>query len=379
MTITSVPLLDLSRTHAPLEAELQAAFSRVLHANSYILGAEVEQFEAACAAYLGVKHAIGVSSGSDALLLALMALGIGPGDEVICPSYTFFATAGAIWRLGARPVFVDIDARTYNLDLEQVEALITPRTKALIPVYLFGQTVALGPLRMLCQEYGLALVEDAAQAIGAAWQGQKAGSIGEFGCFSFFPSKNLGGFGDGGLLTSQDDQLAEKARILRTHGAQPKYYHHYVGGNFRLDALQAALLAVKLPHTDRYAQDRQRCAARYTAALQAAGLSERIHMPQPLSSEYTHVFNQYVIRLPDPAQRDSLQAWLRARKIATAVYYPVPLHLQACFSSLGYQPGDLPVSESCAQTTLALPIFPELTDAEQDYVVDAICQWAQQH
>lgn len=378
MTISTVPLLDLSRTHAPLEAELQAAFTRVLHANSYILGAEVTQFEQACAAYLGVKHAIGVSSGSDALLLALMALDIGPGDEVICPSYTFFATAGAIWRLGAKPVFADIDSRSYNLDLEQVEALITPRTKALIPVYLFGQTVALGPLKALCQRHGLALVEDAAQAIGAAWQGQKAGSVGEFGCFSFFPSKNLGGFGDGGLLTSQDDQLAEKARILRTHGSKPKYYHHYVGGNFRLDALQAALLAVKLPHTDSYAQGRQAKATRYTTYLEAAGLAERIQLPQALSADYTHVFNQYVIRLPDAAQRDSLQAWLSKRKIGSAIYYPVPLHLQTCFSALGYQSGALPASEACAQTTLALPIFPELSDAEQDYVVEAITQWARQ-
>lgn len=375
MSITAVPLIDLARTHAPLEAELKAAFERVLHANSYIMGPEVTRFEAACAEYLGVKHALGVSSGSDALLLALMVLEIGPGDEVICPSYTFFATAGAIWRLGAKPVFVDCDPLSYNLELSQVEAKITPQTKALIPVHLFGQTAPLGPLRELAQRHKLPLIEDAAQAIGAAWQGHNAGTVGEFGCFSFFPSKNLGGFGDGGLLTSQDDTLAEKARILRTHGSKPKYYHHYVGGNFRLDALQAALLQVKLPHTDSYAQKRQAKAARYTQLLNEAGRPEQMTLPAPVSADFKHVFNQYILRLQNSEQRDSLMAYLNEQKIGNAIYYPVPLHLQACFADLGYREGDLPVSELAAKTTLALPIFPEMTNEEQDYVIEALLCW----
>ncbi|PIQ28124.1 transcriptional regulator [bacterium (Candidatus Blackallbacteria) CG17_big_fil_post_rev_8_21_14_2_50_48_46] len=375
MSITSVPLLDLSRTHQALETELQAAFLRVLHANGYILGPEVSQFESACADYLGVKHAIGVSSGSDALILALMALEIGPGDEVICPSYTFFATAGAIWRLGARPVFIDCDLTAYNIDLEQIEAQITPQTKAVIPVHLFGQTVALEPLRKLCDSRGIALIEDAAQAIGAAWKNQPAGSVGDFGCFSFFPSKNLGGFGDGGLLTTQSDELAERARILRVHGSKPKYYHHFVGGNFRLDALQAALLNVKLPHCESYAHHRQEKAEHYTRLLNESGVAEQIHLPAPLSTDYKHVYNQYVIRVKTPEDRESLQKYLSSRQIGTAIYYPVPLHLQACFKSLGYQAGDLPNSEWAAQTTLALPIFPELRLEEQEYVAEALLCW----
>jgi dTDP-4-amino-4,6-dideoxygalactose transaminase len=375
MSISSVPLIDLSRTHAPLEAELKAAFERVLHANSYIMGPEVSQFEAACAEYLGVKHAIGVSSGSDALLLALMVLDIGPGDEVICPAYTFFATAGAVWRLGAKPVFVDCDPLSFNLDLNQIEAKISPKTKALIPVHLFGQTAPLGPLLELSQRHNIPIIEDAAQAIGAAWQGIKAGSMGAFGCFSFFPSKNLGGFGDGGLLTSQDDTLAEKARVLRTHGSKPKYYHHYVGGNFRLDALQAALLKVKLPHTETYARKRQQKAYRYNQLLNEAGLPEQMSLPSAVSEDNYHVFNQYILRLQNNQQRESLQNYLSEQKIGTAIYYPVPLHLQACFSELGYKEGDLPVSEQAAKTTLALPIFPELSDAEQDYVVEALLCW----
>ena len=375
MSIDAVPLIDLSRTHAPLLDALQAAFSRVLQANSYILGPEVTRFEVACAETLGVRHAIGVSSGSDALLLALMALGIGPGDEVICPSYTFFATAGAIWRLGATPVFADCDPQHWLIDLEHAARLVTARTRALIPVYLFGQCAPLEPLRAFCQAHGLALIEDAAQAIGAAWNGQPAGSVGEFGCFSFFPSKNLGGFGDGGLLTTQDSALAEKATVLRAHGAKPKYYHHLVGGNFRLDALQAALLAVKLPHTAEYARCRQARARRYSAALTDTPIFQ---WPFAATAASEHVFNQYIITLPDQARRDHLQQFLTERRIGTAIYYPVPLHLQDCFSTLGYQPGDLPVSERAALTTLALPIFPELSDAEQAYVLEALLNWAAQ-
>ncbi|PKL75715.1 MAG: DegT/DnrJ/EryC1/StrS family aminotransferase, partial [Candidatus Melainabacteria bacterium HGW-Melainabacteria-1] len=259
----SIPMLDLTRIHAPLEAELKAAFERVLHANSYILGKEVSEFETACAAYLGVKHAIGVSSGTDALLLALMTLGVGPGDEVICPSYTFFATAGAIARLGATPVFVDSDPDTYNWDLNQVFAAANERTRAVIPVHLFGQCADLDGLSGWAGERGLVIIEDVAQSMGATWRQSMSGSIGDFGCHSFFPSKNLGGFGDGGLLTTDNDSLAEKARVLRAHGAKPKYYHHFVGGNFRIDALQAALLSVKLPHLESWIGERRTVAQRY--------------------------------------------------------------------------------------------------------------------
>ncbi|MEZ0375357.1 MAG: DegT/DnrJ/EryC1/StrS family aminotransferase, partial [Candidatus Sericytochromatia bacterium] len=254
----TIPMLDLSRIHAPLEAELTAAFSRVLQANSYILGAEVSRFEAACAEYLGVGHAIGVSSGSDALLLALMVLGIGPGDEVICPSYTFFATAGAVARLGATPVFVDSNPDTHNWELAQVIGAVTERTRAVIPVHLFGLCAEMAGLMQWAEAHDIVVIEDVAQSMGATWHGQMAGSIGHFGCHSFFPSKNLGGFGDGGLLTCKDEAVAETARVLRAHGAKPKYHHHYVGGNFRLDALQAALLGVKLPHLESWiAQRRQ--------------------------------------------------------------------------------------------------------------------------
>lgn len=381
--ITQVPLLDLSRIHAPLMPELTAAFEGIVTANSYIMGSAVTTFEQACAELLQVKHAIGVSSGSDALVLALMVLGIGPGDEVICPSYTFFATAGAVSRLGATPVFVDSLPGCHNLNPEAALAAVTPRTKAMIPVHLFGQSAELAPLLALGQAQGIAIIEDAAQAIGAAYQGRPVGSLGTFGTFSFFPSKNLGGFGDGGLLTTQDDALAEKARILRTHGSKPKYYHHYVGGNFRLDALQAALLSVKLPHHAIYAQQRQQLAAHYTQLFAQAGLApatEGCHcqatatgpLQLPGNCQPGHVWNQFVIRLPNKTQRDGLQQHLKAQGVDTAIYYPIPLHLQPCFAELGYRAGSLPVCEQAAETTLALPIFPGLTPEEQAYVVDQI-------
>ncbi|MBF2052864.1 MAG: DegT/DnrJ/EryC1/StrS family aminotransferase [Candidatus Sericytochromatia bacterium] len=365
----SVPLLDLQRIHAPIEQELQAAFARVLNQNNYILGAEVTAFESACAEVLAVKHAIGVSSGSDALLLALMCIGIGPGDEVICPTYTFFATAGAIARLGATPVFVDLDPSNYNWKLEQVFAARTERTRAVIPVHLFGSCADMSELMPWAEKYGITVIEDAAQAIDASWREQPAGSIGHFGCFSFFPSKNLGGFGDGGLLTTQDDQLAEKARILRAHGAKPKYHHHFVGGNFRLDALQAALLHIKLQHLDSYTWQRQDCAARYRTLLAEKGLAHLAPEEMP-----GHVYNQFILRLACAEQRHQVQDKLTAAKIGTAIYYPIPLHLQACFSGLGYKPGDLPEAEAAAQTTLAIPIFPGLTEQEQDAVVSEIKQ-----
>lgn len=368
----TIPMLDLTRVHAPLEAELKAAFERVLHANSYILGGEVSRFEAACADYLQVKHAIGVSSGSDALLLALMALEIGPGDEVICPSYTFFATAGAVARLGATPVFVDSQPETHNWNLEQVYAKATARTKAVIPVHLFGLCAEMAGLQAWANERGITVIEDVAQSMGATWQGQMSGAVGDFGCHSFFPSKNLGGFGDGGLLTCNDDALAEKARVLRAHGAKPKYHHHFVGGNFRLDALQAALLAVKQPHLESWLALRREAAGRYRELFLQAGLTEQITLPSEPAG-YRHTYNQFVIRLGAKSQRDQLQASLTTQGIATAIYYPKPLHRQPCFEGQGALPeGALPVCEQACHTTLALPIFPGMTQAEQEQVVAAV-------
>ena len=365
--ITQVPLLDLTRIHQPIETELKAAFERVLHANAYIMGQEVLGFEQACADYLGVKHAIGVSSGTDALILALMTLDIGPGDEVICPNYTFFATAGCVSRLGAVPVFVDIEAQTYNIAIEQIEAKITERTKAIIPVHLFGLSVDLDPIMAIAKTHGLALIEDAAQAIGAEYKGKKVGSIGDFGCFSFFPAKNLGGFGDGGLLTTQSDELAEKARVLRVHGSKPKYYHHYVGGNFRLDALQAALLKVKLARLESYTEQRRENASVYDELLGDLP----IKLPQTLP-EFRHVFNQYILGFDSAEQREQVVNAFKKHHIGHAIYYPVPLHLQPCFAELKYQRGDLPIAEQMAETTLAIPIFPGITHDEMSCVSEVV-------
>lgn len=369
----TIPMLDLNRIHDPIAADLRNAFDAILSQNAYILGAPVDQFEKACAAYLGVKHAIGVSSGSDALLLALMALEIGPGDEVICPSYTFFATAGAVSRLGATPVFVDLDPATYNWDLEQVFAARTPRTRAVIPVHLFGLCANLQGLMEWADSHQITVIEDAAQSMGATFQGRQAGSIGDFGCYSFFPSKNLGGFGDGGLLVSSDDQLAERARILRTHGAKPKYHHAFVGGNFRLDALQAALLAVKLPYLEGYISQRQSVAQHYFRAFQLAGLQEALFLPRLPESDHNHSFNQFVVRLPDQQTRDALQQHLQDQGVATAIYYPKPLHQQACFATDAIP--SLPQSERAAETTLALPIFPGMQVSEIDQVVGQIANY----
>lgn len=368
MSVTHVPLQDLKRIHDPIELELKAAFERVLHANSYIMGPEVTQFEQACAEYLGVKHAIGCSSGTDTLLLAMMALEIGPGDEVICPSYTFFATAGSIWRLGAKPVFVDSDPFSFNCDIADIRSKITPKTKAILPVHLFGLAADLEPLLGLSQEFDIPLIEDAAQAIGARYKEQMIGSFGTFGSFSFFPAKNLGGFGDGGLLTTDNDNLADKARVLRAHGSKPKYHHHLVGGNFRLDALQAALLNVKLPYCNHYAEQRRQNAEMYARQLHDLPLT----LPAAPDKDYYHVYNQYVIQLESPEKRSQLEAYLQSQKIGTAIYYPIPLHLQACFNGLGYKKGNLPICERLAEITLALPIFPGMTEAEINYVSQAL-------
>ncbi len=366
----AVPLLDLKAQYAAIRDEVRAAVDAVLESQHFILGPVVERFETACARAIGVRHAIGVSSGTDALLVALMAEGIGPGDEVITSPYTFFASAGSIARLGARPVFVDIDPVTYCLRPDQVAARVNSRTKAIMPVHLYGQLADMVALRALAAERGLAIVEDAAQAIGAARDGRQAGGWGGYGCFSFFPSKNLGGAGDGGLVTTDDDERAGRLRILRMHGMEPKYYHRIVGGNFRLDALQAAVLLAKLPHLEAWTNRRQANAARYDRLFREAGLAAPTGpLGLPVAGAGRHVFNQYVFRAP---RRDALMAFLKARQIGCEVYYPLALHMQACFASLGYREGDFPESERAARETLAIPVYPELSDEQASAVVDAI-------
>lgn len=359
-----------------------AAFVRVMHSSQFIMGAEVEHFEAACAEALEVKHAIGVSSGTDALLLALMALGFGPGDEVICPAFTFFASGGSIARLGATAVFADVEPLTFNLDAEDVKRRITRRTKAIMPVHLYGQSANMDAIMAIAAEHNLAVIEDAAQAFGARYKGKRVGGIGEFGCFSFFPSKNLGGFGDAGLLTTNDDELARQARILRVHGMEPKYYHQLVGGNFRIDALQAALLAVKLPEHERFHKARAGNAAYYNQQFVKAGLAaeegqatEGFPLILPTVAEGNeHIWNQYTLRVRGTGAaenvRDALRTHLQGLGIGCEVYYPVPLHRQECFAHL--EPVELPVSEALAAEVLSIPVFPELSRPQQDEVVSTI-------
>jgi dTDP-4-amino-4,6-dideoxygalactose transaminase/acetyltransferase-like isoleucine patch superfamily enzyme len=362
----AIPLLDLAAQNGPLMPAYRAAFERVMSSGQFILGPEVEAFEAQLCETFGFAHAITVSSGTDALLLALMALDIGPGDEVITTPFSFFATAGCVARLGARPVFVDIDPRTFNLDPVAVARAITPNTRAILPVHLFGRPADLHPLLVLAEPRGIAVIEDAAQALGATYRGAQVGTIGTFGCFSFFPSKNLGGFGDGGLLTTTRADLAERARVLRAHGSKPKYYHARVGGNFRLDALQCALLSVKLPELERYTEGRRRNAAFYDAAFDMAGLGSRLVTPRAVQG---HVYNQYVVRTPE---RDTLRKRLSEAGIGSEVYYPLGLHMQECFASLGYKPGDMPETERACAEVLAIPVYAELGDVRRQRVVDAV-------
>jgi dTDP-4-amino-4,6-dideoxygalactose transaminase len=363
----TVPLLDLQAQYAPLRQSLLDAITRVCDSQRFIGGPEVEGLERELAAYLATPHAIGMSSGTDALVAALMALDIGPGDEVITPTYSFFATAGSVVRLGARPVLVDIDAGTFNLNVAATLAAITPRTRAIIPVHLFGQSADLAPILDAATPRGIAVIEDAAQAIGSMYRGKPVGNWGAIGCFSFFPSKNLGGFGDGGLVTATDAKLAHRLKLIRNHGMEPKYYHHLVGANFRIDALQAAILRVKLPHLPAWSDARRANAARYRALFARAFLSQ-VTLPCE-APDRTHIYNQFVIRVPE---RDRLRAHLDAAGIGTEVYYPVPFHLQECFAGLGYKAGAFPVAEAAAQQSLALPIYPELTEAQQAAVVGAI-------
>lgn len=363
-----VPLLDLKAQYQSIKSEVDAAIAEVMESQHFILGPKVEQCEKAIAAYSSCAYGIGVSSGSDALLACLMAENIGVGDEVITTPYSFFATAGAIARLGAKPVFVDIDPLTYNIDVSAVRSKVTPRTRGLIPVHLYGQVADMDPLMEIANDDGLIVIEDAAQAIGSEYKGRRAGSIGHYGCFSFFPSKNLGGVGDGGMIVCNDTQREDRVRRIRGHGAKPKYYHRIVGGNFRLDAIQAAVISAKLPHLDRWTAGRQRNANLYDRLFRDAGAS--IGLPAVVTDR--HIFNQYVIRLP---QRDELQAFLKQKGIGTEVYYPVPLHLQECFAYLGYGNGSLPESERAAKETLALPIYPELSESQIRFAVDCVCEF----
>lgn len=366
----AVPLLDLNRQNAALHPALTAAFERVLRSGHFILGAEVEAFEREAAAFLGAKHAISISSGTDAILVALMALELPPGAEVICPSFTFFATAGCIARAGLTPVFADVHADSFNLDAADVARRISSRTKAIIPVHLFGQSADMEPLLAVAKQHRLAVIEDAAQALGARHRGRAAGTFGEFGTYSFFPSKNLGGFGDGGLVTTNRDDLAEKVRLLRTHGAKPKYYHQVIGGNFRLDALQCALLRVKLPQLTAYCAARQRNATFYSGNLSGLrGIS------LPASAPHNdHIWNQYTLRVSGAGRRDALRAHLTKHGIGHEIYYPLPLHQQECFADLPAV--TLPVSEQLAAEVLSIPVFPELTPTELADVRDALVAFA---
>ena len=391
-----VPLIDVQAQNAPLKEEFEAAFSKVLASGQFILGPELEALETELASRLGVKHAIGVSSGTDALLLAFMSLGLGPGDEVLCPGFTFFATAGCIARTGATPVFTDVCPVTYNIDLASARKKLTPQTKAIVPVHLFGQAADMDGVMALAQEHGLKVVEDAAQSIGATYKGRSCGAIGDYGAYSFFPTKNLGGLGDAGLLTTNDDQLGHLARINRMHGMEPRYYHSEIGGNFRLDAVQAALLRVKLPHLDAYNQARQENARHYVESLskldgvtvakvehcenlasQNAELPSGTKLILPLACDHNEpMWNQFTMRVPGDGQRDALQKHLRDAGIGCEVYYPVSLHQQKCFASLPpHALNDLPVSELLCHEVLSVPIYPELSREQQDHVIERVGAW----
>ena len=369
-----VPLLDLKAQYVTIQADIRAAIDRVCESQHFILGPEVSALEQEVGQLCGARFAVGVSSGTDALLVALMALGVGPGDEVVTTPYSFFATAGVVARLGARPVFVDIDPNTFNIDPSAVPAKLNAKTKAIIPVHLYGQCVDLAELVPIAQERKIPIIEDAAQAISATdKQANQAGTTGAMGCFSFFPSKNLGAFGDGGMVVTSDEQLADSLRSLRIHGGKPKYYHAVIGGNFRLDALQAAVLRVKLPYLEAWTAKRRENADRYRSLIAQAGLLDWITLPQDSAG---HIYNQFNIRVP---KRDQVRDFLKEQGISTEIYYPLPLHLQECFQQLGYRPGDFPHAEAAARESLALPIYPELTEEQQAYVVHVLKEWGHKH
>ena len=370
----TIPLLDLKAQYQTIREEIEPVVKEVIESQYFILGPKVKEFEENVAKYCRVPYALGVSSGTDALLIALMALNIRPGDEVITTTYSFFATAGSIARLHAKPVFVDIDPETYNIDPTKIEEKITEKTKAIIAVHLYGQMADMDPIMEIAERHGLYVIEDAAQAIGSEYKDcRRAGSIGHIGCFSFFPSKNLGGFGDGGLVTTKDEELFTKLTYLRNHGAHPKYYHKMIGGNFRLDALQAAVLNVKLRHLDDWTAGRQANADFYDHGIKERGLDKWI-TPPVRREGYRHIFNQYIIRAQN---RDELLKYLKAHNVGCEIYYPVTFNNQECFQYLGYKNGDFPKAEKAAAETLAIPIYPELSDAQKNYVLDTILDFYQ--
>ena len=371
----NVPLLDLKAQYQTIKERVLEVTEQIYESQYFILGPHVEVLEEKIAGYCRSGHAVGVSSGTDALVLSLMAAGIGPGDRVISTPYTFFATTGAIARVGATPLFVDIDPETYNLDPDKLKDAVAAMSdeqlktvKAIVPVHLYGQCADMDPILEVASAHGWVVIEDAAQAIGSEYKGRRAGSMGDYGCFSFFPSKNLGAFGDGGIVTAGDPQVYDRLKILRVHGSRPKYYHKVVGGNFRLDALQAAIVAVKLDYLDDWTAARQANAARYRDLFATAGLTDRVVLPA--EKENRHIYNQFVIRVE--TGRDDLRTYLGEQGVGTEVYYPVPMPLQECFSSLGHQTGDFPIAEQAADHTLAIPVYPELSEAQQGYVVEKI-------
>ena len=373
----AVPVLDLKAQYQTIRDEIEPVVRELLESQMFVMGPTVAALEVELAKLCGVARGIGCASGTDALLLPLMAIEIGPGDEVITTPYSFFATAGSIWRTGARPVFVDIEPDTYNIDPAQIEAAITPRTRAIIPVHLYGQMADMGPINQIAKKNNLFVLEDAAQAIGARYYEHPAGSLGHAGALSFYPSKNLGGFGDGGMMVTNDAGLGRSLARLRVHGMEPKYYHHEVGFNSRLDALQAAVLLVKLRHLESWTNNRREVAARYQALFDDLRLTGTITLPRERDGYY-HVYNQFIIRVP-ASLRDPLRDHLTAAKIGTEIYYPIPLHLQVCFQSLGHKSGDFPLSEAAANQTIALPIYPELSAEQQHHVVTSIRQFIDSH
>jgi dTDP-4-amino-4,6-dideoxygalactose transaminase len=373
-----VPLLDLKAQYSTIKEEIKSAIEEVLDSQLFILGPKVEELEKNIASYSGTKYAVGVSSGTDALLASLMALDIKPGDEIITTPFTFFSTAGVIARLHAGPVFVDIDPVTYNIDPQKIEPSITKKSKAIIPVHLFGQCADMDPILEVAKKYHLSIIEDAAQSLGAEYKGKKAGSMGDLGIFSFFPSKNLGGYGDGGMVVKNDGTLYERVKVLRIHGAKPKYYHKIVGGNFRLDALQAAVLLVKLKYLDYWSQKRRENANFYDRRFKETGLIEKGYIKIPKAvyensgDKNYHIYNQYTLRAKE---RDKLRGFLQENGIGTEIYYPLPLHLQECFKNLGYKRGDFPVSEEISASVLSIPIYPELSAEQKEYIIKKISEF----
>ena len=370
MTNITVPLLDLKPQYQAIKEEIQEAINDVIESQYFILGPEVQNLEEKIAEYCQAKYCLGVSSGSDALLLSLMALGVGSGDEVITTTYTFFATAGAISRLGATPVYVDIDPVTFNILPEAIEKAITPKTKAIIPVHLYGQCAEMEEILAIAEKHGLPVIEDGAQAIGSEYKGKRAGSMGTAGCFSFFPSKNLGAFGDGGAITTNDTEFFEKMKCLRMHGSQPKYHHKIIGGNFRLDALQAAVVRVKLQYLDNWTEGRQKNAELYNKLF-----ASNPSVTTPPAIQNRHIYNQYIIRVE---HRDEMREYLAANNIGSEIYYPIPMHLQECFADLGYTEGDFPEAEKAASTTLAIPIYPELSEEQIVQVATVINRFCEE-